>query len=455
MAGGEMTGWSARGRRVGTPARAVGAFALAATSMFGFPQAGAPPWTGLARTSAARTGVASGGGGGTTPADNSQCTKNDSKPEPDQSATPWEVSYANAQASTQSGNGSGVKVAIIDTGVAGGVNQVSKPVVGGQDLTGGGGQYKADVDGHGTFVASIIAAQQTGRNGMVGLAPGAKLLIYREAGCNVSGGNDEKSMAQAIDAAVAAHAKVINISQEGYDPDDTLKNAVMNAYQNNVLIVAAAGNFGNSDAIDPRDNSDHGINPMLYPAAYAPYLITVGAATRDGGVADFSETGADIGITAPGEKVGGLFPDGKIHLDSGTSFAAPYVAGLAALLIAKHPDWPVSTVMRVLESTANGNGSWNKSSGWGEVDASAALTADPAHLTKLYGAGPNADGPAQAKPVTHGIPMLPIVDAAPPQMAVDQRKGAYIALGSALLIAVVLVAGTVVARDARRRRMLP
>ncbi len=446
-----MTGRDGNRRRAGTRARAAGASALLAVSVCGFVPAGALPRSGSTQVAGAHAGLS--GGGHTTPADSGQCTKNDSQPVADQNATPWEISYANPQASAQDGGTAAVKVAIIDTGIDGGSSQLSKAVVGGQDFTGSGGQYKADADGHGTFVASIIAAQKTSRNGMVGIAPGVKLLIYREAGCNVSGGNDEPTLAKAINAAVDAGARVINISQDGYTPDQSLKNAVMNAYRNNVLIVASAGNYGSSDAKDPTSNTDYGINPTMYPAAYAPYLLTVGAATQDGGVASFSETGPYVGVTAPGVAVGGLFPDGKIHSDDGTSFAAPYVAGVAALLIARHQDWSVNTVMRVLEATASGNGSWNKSQGWGEVDAVAALSADPNHLTGLFGAGPNADGPAQAKPVTHGIPMLPVVNATAPQTVVDQRKGAYIALGASLLIVVVALAGTIVARDARRRRM--
>ncbi|HZU57768.1 MAG TPA: S8 family serine peptidase [Actinocrinis sp.] len=440
-----MTGRNGHRRRAGTRACAAGASALLTMGVCGFAPTAALPHSGSTLTASA----------GTTPADDSTCTKNDSKqPWPDQTATPWEISYANTQSSAQYGTGAGVKVAIIDTGIAGGNSQLSPAIIGGQDFTKSGGVYKADVDGHGTFVASIIAAQpKPGSNGMVGLAPGVSLLIYREAGCNVQGGNDERTMASAIDAAVAAHARVINISQAGYVPDDVLKAAIINAYQHNVLIVAAAGNYGNKDATDQNTNADYGVNPTTYPAAYVPYLLTVGAATQDGGVAAFSETGPYLGVTAPGVDVGGLFPDGKIHHDDGTSFAAPYVSAIAALLIAKHPDWSVQTVMHVLESTASGNGSWNRSQGWGEVSAIAALSADPTKLTRLYGAGPNADGPAQDKPVSHGIPMLPIVNPAPAQTVVDQHRGAYIALGSAILIVIVTLAGTFIARDARRRRM--
>lgn len=439
-----MTGRNGYRRRAGTRACAAGASALLTVGVCGFLPAAALPHSGATLTASART----------TKADDSNCTTNDSPAaSSDQNATPWEISYANTQSSAQYGDGSGVKVAIIDTGIVSGNSQLSPAIAGGQDFSKSGGVYKADVDGHGTFVASIIAAQKSDRNGMVGIAPGVKLLIYREAGCKVQGGNREPDMADAINAAVAAGARVINISQAGYVADDGLKAAVVNAYRKNVLIVVAAGNFGNSDARDPNSNTDYGSNPTTYPAAYVPYLLTVGAAGQDGSVAAFSETGPFVGVTAPGVGVGGLFPDGKIHHVDGTSFAAPYVSGIAALLIAKHPSWSVQTIMRVLEATANGNGSWNRSQGWGEVNAVAALGADPAQLTGLYGDGPNADGPARAKPVSHGIAMLPIVNAAPAQAEVNQRKGAYIALGSAVLIVIVALAGTLIARDARRRRM--
>jgi membrane-anchored mycosin MYCP len=392
------------------------------------------------------------GGGRTSPADQSNCTTKAQGVTKalDQTQTPWEIAYANTRASGVTG--AGVKVAVIDSGITGSNSQVSKAVVGGKDVSSGNG-YRTDGDGHGTMVASIIAAQQSGANGMVGIAPGASLLIYREAGCDVdnSKGNNEVPMAHAIDSAVAKGARVINISQAGYEDNSTLKAAVMNAYNHNVLIVAAAGNYGNSDASD--DSGDHGINPVTYPAAYAPYLLTVGAAAEDGTSAAFSESGPYVSLTAPGVLVGGIFPDGKIWNDNGTSFAAPFVAGVAALLLQKHPDWSVKTLMKVLESTAGGNGSWTKTSGWGMVNVSAALNADSANLTGLYGAGPNADGPASAKPVRHGSSMQPIVAAAENPAVVNQRKGAYIALGAAILIVAVALAGTFIARDARRRRL--
>lgn len=429
---------------------ASGLAALLTVGVCGVVPAGAA----YAGSEAGASAGAGAGGGRTVLADDSECTtkKDQAALASDQSAKPWEISYANTRASSGRATGAGVTVAIIDTGIEGGDRQLAKKVVGGQDFTNSGGQYKVDVDGHGSMVASIIAAQPSDRDGMVGIAPGVNLLIYREAGCNVTGGNDEATLAKAINAAVTAGAQVINISQDGYTANAALRAAVLNAYQKNVLIVASAGNYGDSQAKD--GNTNYGVNPVMYPASYAPYLLAVGAAAQDGSVAGFSETGRYVGVTAPGVNVGGIFPDGKVWYDNGTSFAAPYVAGVAALLIEKHPSWQVGTLIRVLEATASGNGHWNPSQGWGEVDAGAALSADPDNLTGLFGAGPNADGPAAAKPEQRGMAMIPIVNSAPARTVVSQRKGAYIALGTAIVIVIVIIGGTLIARDARRRRLL-
>jgi membrane-anchored mycosin MYCP len=375
------------------------------------------------------------------------------KPAPDQTAQPWEIAAAGADqiaAGSHPLTGAGVTVAVIDTGVNKNDPQLGAAIENGMDLT-GSGAYNVDSDGHGTMVASIIAARHSSRNGMVGIAPQAKLLIYREAGCGVANGNNESSMADAINAAVAAKARVINISQDGYIADTGLRKAVQNAYQNNVVVVTSAGNYGDTEASDGGIN--YGVNPRMYPAAYAPYLLAVGAADPDGIPASFSEHGSYVGITAPGKAIGALFPDGRIMIDDGTSFAAPYVAAAAALVIQQHPAWPASTVIKVLEATASGNHQWTASTGWGEVNIQAALGADPAHLPQLFGAGPNADGPAAAAPAHRGVAMAPILTESASAVVVNQRKGAYIALGSAGLVVVLAATGTVVARDARRRRL--
>jgi membrane-anchored mycosin MYCP len=397
------------------------------------------------------------GGGGTRLADSSSCTTSNTSitAAPDQTAAPWEIANAGgAQLASgpQAATGAGVSVAVIDTGANAANPQLAGAITGGQDFSGSGGNYRTDSDGHGTMVASIIAARPASGKGMIGVAPDAKLLIYREAGCNIPAGNDEDTLASAIKAAVSAGARVINISQDGCTPNANLQAAVLYAYQHGALVVTSAGNYGDSQDTDPSTNTSCGINPVMYPAAYAPYVLSVGAADQDGNVPSWSETGPYVGVTAPGVGIGALFPDGRIMVDSGTSFAAPYVSGLAALLLQKHPRWTPATLMKVLESTASGHGSWSKSAGWGEVNVIDALKADPTRLTGLFGAGPGADGPASAAPRLSGAAMAPIVAAPPSPNVVNQRKGAYIALAGSLLFVIVVAAGTLIARDARRRR---
>ncbi|HEY3869025.1 MAG TPA: S8 family serine peptidase [Actinocrinis sp.] len=409
---------------------------------------GAGVWSALpaAAASGAGTGLLAGASGCTTQSPDITAAQN-------QGSAPWEISLADPQKLAGAGaTGSGVNVAIIDTGLASTNAQVDhNNVTKGAVFSGISGNYQADVDGHGTMVASIIAAQKTSQNGMQGIAPDVNLMIYREAGCDApDGGPTEGNLAQAINQAVSDGAQIINISQDGFTDDASLKAAVQNAYNNNVLIVVASGN----DASDTPSASatSYGRDPATFPASYAPDVLAVGAVDQSGQVGSFSETGPYVGVTAPGVGVGALFPDDKVEVDSGTSFAAPYVTAVAALVLQKHPNLQPSAVMQILESTASGNGSWNSSNGWGEVNVQAALAADPQHLNGLYGAGPNANGAASEAPTTQAPGMLPIVASPPDPVAAEQRHEAYAALGSAGVAVVLVVVISLVVVDARRRR---
>jgi len=419
---------------------------------------------------------------GTVPAasqNSSSCTQNNVTTQSNQSQVPWEIGYANPSHLTDaSGNaldGAGVTVAVIDTGIQA---QTQLSVSGGEVLNGESG-YASDDDGHGTMVASIIAAKKEtgGGTAMQGIAPGVRLLSVREAGCNaVQGdGNTEDSMADAVNYAVAHGAQVINISQDGYDPDTKLYNAVQNAYNNGVIVVTSAGNQGDKDTTDST-GKDYGVDPKTYPASY-PYVLAVGAVDQNGMVPTFSETGSAansyfVGVTAPGAAVGGLLPNGHIAVDDGTSFAAPYVAAEAALIIQEH-DWAGDNsasraydVIKIIEATADGGGAYSSSEGWGEADLQVALTTqltggnslvapgnEIAGLPKMLGVGPNNDGPAaSANSAAKQTAIKPYVAAAGNAEAQNQQRWAYMALGGGLLVAVVTLAGAAVARDTARRR---
>jgi membrane-anchored mycosin MYCP len=444
---------------------AVAAAALTCGSGLGLPAAGAADGTSVAASQGS-----------------SNCTSANVTTASNQAATPWEITAANAGHLTDAdGNqleGGGVKVAVIDTGIA---SQSQLSVAGGRVLSGESGGDATDTDGHGTMVASIIGAQAAaGVNGMQGIAPGVQLLSIREAGCNATAGNTEDAMAEAINDAVSEGAEVINISQDGYDADSKLAAAVQNAYDQGVVIVTSAGNQGDRDTTD-NNGTDYGVNPRTYPASYQ-HVLAVGAVDQYGTVATFSETGSQkntyfVGVTAPGVAVGGLLPNGKIATDDGTSFAAPYVAAEAALIIEEH-HWTGSgdrtsarayDVIKIIEATADGDGAYSASTGWGEADIQQALTTtidggsnslvseggSISGLTKMLGNGPNADGAAASTTTTTAgerTVVTPYVATAGNREADNQERWAYIALAAGLLTAIVALAGAAVVRDTARRR---
>jgi membrane-anchored mycosin MYCP len=430
-------------------------------------------------------GVPAAAASGTVLADTSSaCTVNSVAEAADQTDPPWEIAVADPSSLTDpDGNqltGAGVTVAVIDTGI-GDPSQLT--VHGGEVLNGESGTAAQDDDGHGTMVASIIAAHKSSANGMQGIAPGVTLVSIREAGCKATAGNDENTMARAVDDAVSDGADVINISQDGYDQDSSLLDAVENAYSKGVVVVTSAGNQGDRDTTD-NDGTDYGVDPRTYPASYQPYVIAVGAVDQSGDVAPFSETGSPkatyyIGVTAPGVSVGGLVPQGTIDIDDGTSFAAPYVAAEAALIMQEY-GWAADDatdevsaraydVMKIIYATASGDGSYDPALGWGEADIQKALQTAvtgpgggvlgaPSQpiggLVKLKGQGPLADvlTTASAAPAGGRAVVKPYVAAAVNQEAKNQQRWAYIALGVGALVAFVALAGRAVARDAARRR---
>jgi subtilisin family serine protease len=350
-------------------------------------------------------------------------------------------------------------------------------VSGGVTLNGESTGYGADDDGHGTMVASIIAAQKVqGGNGMQGIAPGVQLLSIREAGCNAPSGNDEDTMATGIDDAVDEGAEVINISQDGYDDDPKLAAAAQYAYNNGVVIVTSAGNQGDRDTTD-NNGTDYGVNPRTYPASYQN-VLAVGAVDQYGTVPTFSETGSAkntyyVGVVAPGVGVGGLMQSGEIATDNGTSFAAPYVAAEAALIIQEHHWTDISDrnssrayeVIKIIEATADGDGAYSPSLGWGEADIRSALNASVSDslasssgtisgLAPMLGIGPNADGPpAAAGRQTDRTVANPEVSSVADERTGNRPLRAHVAIVAYSLYAASLaVVAVATARRKRSRR---
>jgi type VII secretion-associated serine protease mycosin len=234
----------------------------------------------------------------------------------------------------------------------------------GVDVVNGGGRADDDCFGHGTFVAGIIGAGKQRGVGLAGVAPGVRILPVRQA--NGYSDGSALGMAQSIVAAVDGGARVVNISASSFFPTPQLKAAVDYAAARDVLIVTAASN-----------EAERG-NPKAYPAAY-PGVVAVGAVGPDGGRTEFSETGSFVSVVAPGQDITGISRGGTGHVqDSGTSYAAPFVAGVAALVRAYRPELSAAQVKRRMELTADHPGTSlpDPAMGWGVVNPWAAVTTE-------------------------------------------------------------------------------
>ncbi|MHA6763173.1 type VII secretion-associated serine protease mycosin [Streptacidiphilus sp. PAMC 29251] len=352
-------------------------------------------------------------------------------------STPWSLQRVLLPQLWHYATGKGVTVAVIDTGVDDTNPQLRGAVEVGKDfLPGQPGGSLTDPVGHGTMVAGIIAARPASGTGFVGLARDATILALRQNDAQGSGTAD--TMAYAVNEAVRRGADVINISQDvskdgkpvAVAADSKLARAVAAAIKAKVVVVAAAGN--------------ENLSVPTYPASL-PGVLGVGASDRDDERADaFSETGSSVGVAAPGVDMVSTVPKGGHCVDSGTSFAAPYVAGVAALLKQEHRDWTPAEIIARIEQTAQRTDlGRNDFIGWGVVDPVAALS---------------DDSPAESAPVPTVRQHSPVAPITPRPLGLgetqadrDQRTAVY-AMGLGLLV-VVLISGTaVVLRDLRRRR---
>ncbi|WP_328750926.1 type VII secretion-associated serine protease mycosin [Streptomyces sp. NBC_00285] len=301
--------------------------------------------------------------------------------------TPWSLQRIVLDQLWQSTKGKGVKVAVIDTGVDT-VNAQLKggAVANGKDFLHSGGNGKIDKVGHGTKVAGIIAARKLDGTGFIGLAPEATIIPIRQN--DDQGSGNVGTMIQAIKYAADAGAKVINISQDTASKMDPAVDAAFRAVikyaqeQKDALIVAAAGNDGADGKIK-----------KTYPAAY-PGVLAVAASDRNNARAPFSQSGPFVGVAAPGIDMVSTVPVGGNCVDQGTSFAAPYVSGVAALIRAKHPEWNYKQVTTQIEQTADRTTSGRDDFvGWGVIDPASAVNDD---TTEPSAGGPtvNSAGPA-------------------------------------------------------------
>jgi thermitase len=232
----------------------------------------------------------------------------------------WALEQIHALPSTRNINSnSPILVAVLDTGIDKNHEDLCGRVV--AEIVLSKSPTADDVYGHGTPIAGIIAADIDNGLGVIGLAPDSRLVNVKVADdqgkCQIS------TLAAGIIWAVDNGARVINISIEITESTPGLKEAMDYAWNNGALIIAAAGNDGNSLPV--------------YPAAYEN-CIAVTAVQENGTLAPLANYGDWVDVAAPGLDIYSTLPGNRYGYKHGTSFATAYVSGLAALLFSMATD---------------------------------------------------------------------------------------------------------------------
>jgi len=225
-----------------------------------------------------------------------------------------------------------------------------------------GPEQGTPIHGHGTFVAGLVAAALDAATGAGGVAPEVRIMDLRVL--DPRGyfyPQDWWLLAQAIDYAVAQGARVINLSLfTRVSPPSCVRQALRRAAAAQVLVVGAAGNC----------------RWEVTPLARLPEVVAVGAVDPHGRAPRFSGRGQEVMLAAPGVEVLSFSPDGRVVRGCGTSFAAPHVAGTAALILSLCPQLDREALLEFLLATAQDVAApgWDPATGAGLVDASAGLS---------------------------------------------------------------------------------
>ncbi|WP_327322393.1 type VII secretion-associated serine protease mycosin [Streptomyces sp. NBC_01210] len=291
-------------------------------------------------------------------------------------AQQWALDAMKTDRAWTTTKGSGITVAVLDTGVDDSHPDLAGTVLPGKDFIGFGAQRGSRAWArHGTAMAGIIAAHGHGsdrEDGVIGIAPEAKILPVRVILEGTDKARDKartsrgNALAQGIRWAADQGADVINLSlgddSESAHPEAGEDAAVQYALAKGSVVVASAGNSG--------EKGDH----ISYPAAY-PGVIAVTAVDRFGTHAAFSTRRWYASVSAPGVDIVIADPDRKYYQGWGTSAASAFVSGAVALVRAAHPGLAPAQIKQLLTDTARGGGKSGRddAKGYGMVDPVAAL----------------------------------------------------------------------------------
>lgn len=217
-----------------------------------------------------------------------------------------------------------------------------------------------DEHGHGTTIAGVMSAARDNAIGIAGVAPRSPLMTLRAF--DASGNAEDDDVAAAIVYAAMNRVRVLNLSFGDVFYSPLMHDAIRFAVARGVVVVASAGNEGSGDP--------------HYPSSY-PEVIAVSMTDSNDLRNELSNYGSQISVAAPGVEVLSTAVDSSYRLAGGTSISAPYVAGIAALVLSLHPTWSPEEVRGVIELSADDRGiaGWDEFYGAGRVNARRALDA--------------------------------------------------------------------------------
>lgn len=285
-------------------------------------------------------------------------TEEDIPNDPGFSTVQWNLTKVQAPQAWDISKGSrSVPIAIIDSGILPSHEDFSGKLLAGFNFV-DGNTTLTDTTGHGSIVAGSAGVNTNNGVGIAGLARENPLMPLQVT--DSTGSASYYNISQAIVFAADNGAKVINISLGGVAESSLVTDAVTYAWGKGLVIVAAAGNNGTTG--------------ILYPAAQSP-VLGVGATNIDDVRANFSNMGPQLGVVAPGVQIYSTNRSGAYDAYSGTSYAAPQVAALAALIMSANSNLSNQQVVDLIKSTADplGGSVPNDQYGHGRINALKAL----------------------------------------------------------------------------------
>jgi thermitase len=288
----------------------------------------------------------------------------------------WHLPIIQAPIAWNSATGNlSVSIAMIDSGVDPSHPDLAAHLVPGWSFLTGTSNTR-DVLGHGTQTAGTAAAIGNNAVGVTGVAWNVSItpLVVLDSTNFASYSN----IASAIQYAADHGVRVANISIGGTSPSATLQSAVNYAWNKGTVVIAAAGNYGTSAPI--------------YPGA-CTNVLAVTATDNTDTITSWSSYGTWVSLAAPGLNIVTTAMGGGYGAASGTSFSAPIVAGVAALVLSVNPSLTASQIASVLEMSADdlGPAGWDQAYGWGRVNAARAVSLAKGNTFITLGTPPPTD----------------------------------------------------------------